>query len=78
MKSLVVFVKKPLVLYNSSDMAKQSKAECPACGAKVEIPSDAELNEILSCAECEVKMEIVKMGEKAELEEVKVEEDWGE
>jgi len=59
-------------------MAKQSKAECPVCGAEIKIPSDAELNEILSCAECEAKVELVKIGENVELEEVKVEEDWGE
>jgi len=47
-------------------------------GGKVEIPPDAELNEILTCSECEAKVEIVAMGKRIRLEEVVVEEDWGE
>ena len=59
-------------------MNKLSEANCPVCGAKVKIPADVELNEILGCAECEAKVEVIEMGKRIKLEEVKVEEDWGE
>ncbi len=58
-------------------MKKQTK--CPICEANLTIPTDAELNEIISCPDCEAKVEIIKItNNNIKLEEVKVEEDWGE
>jgi len=59
-------------------MNKLSKANCPVCGGKVKIPANIELNKILSCAECKAKVEVIEMGKRIKLEEVKVKEDWGE
>lgn len=51
---------------------------CPECDALVIIPGDAMENELLSCAECGVELEIMCL-DPLELELApEVEEDWGE
>lgn len=51
---------------------------CPECDADVEIPSDAMENELVSCAECGIELEIMGLNP-IELELApEVEEDWGE
>ena len=53
---------------------------CPECGAAIEAPDDVMLKEILSCPDCGLELEVVKVdGEKLELQKVLIEkEDWGE
>ncbi len=52
--------------------------ECPECGANVAIPADAMENELISCPDCGVELEIISL-DPLELEEApEVEEDWGE
>ena len=51
---------------------------CPECDADVEIPDDAMENELVSCAECGMELEIMSL-DPIELELApEVEEDWGE
>lgn len=51
---------------------------CPECDADVEIPSDAMENELLSCSECGIELEIMSL-DPIELDLApEVEEDWGE
>jgi len=51
---------------------------CPECDAEVDIPGDAMENELLSCSECGIELEIMNL-DPIELELApEVEEDWGE
>lgn len=51
---------------------------CPECDAEVDVPQDAMENELLSCADCGVELEIMRL-DPIELELApEVEEDWGE
>jgi len=55
------------------------KAKCPNCDTSIQIPANAELNEILNCSDCESSLEITEMGKGViKLEEIVIEEDWGE
>lgn len=51
---------------------------CPECDGEVEIPNDAMENELLSCAECGIELEIMSLNPLALELAPKVEEDWGE
>jgi alpha-aminoadipate carrier protein LysW len=56
------------------------KTKCPDCDAEIEIPSDTETGEIISCSGCGLELEVktVKDG-RVELQELTIEgEDWGE
>lgn len=51
---------------------------CPECDADVEIPGDAMENELISCPDCGIELEIMNL-DPLELELApEVEEDWGE
>ena len=53
-------------------------AECPTCGAEVELTNDAVVGELLSCDDCGMELEILKL-EPVELAEApSAEEDWGQ
>jgi alpha-aminoadipate carrier protein LysW len=54
--------------------------ECKDCGAKIKIPDDAVVGEIVSCPDCGGDFEIVsKTNEKVDLEPAEsVGEDWGQ
>lgn len=58
------------------------QTQCPICDASFEIPASSEVAEIISCRECQNKLEVVgiqKGSAKADVKEApKVEEDWGE
>ena len=63
----------------------ETTAQCPDCDAKLEIPAETELGEILSCPGCGLELEVktVKRDEKGkecvDLQELTIEgEDWGE
>ena len=53
---------------------------CPECDAKLNIPNDADVGEIVSCADCGADYEIArKDGSYVELKQAEtVGEDWGE
>lgn len=53
---------------------------CPICEAKISIINGTEIAEIISCSECQNKLEVTGIKGKAiSLKEApKVEEDWGE
>ena len=53
---------------------------CPECDANLNIPEDAAVGEILSCADCGADYEIAKKdGSDIELKQAEtVGEDWGE
>ena len=58
-------------MYNSS---------CLECGASLDVPSNIELGEIISCPDCGLELEVKEInGKDIELQEVLLEgEDWGE
>ncbi len=56
------------------------KCQCPKCDAKIKVPDDASIGEIVSCPDCGEDFEIAsKNGDICELKNAeKVGEDWGE
>ena len=52
---------------------------CPDCDAEIEVPADALIGEIVSCPDCGLDLEVVKIEGTVELERISIEkEDWGE
>jgi len=63
-----------------SQEANVFKAKCPDCDAELEIPTDTEEGEIVSCSGCGLELEVktIKDGH-VDLQELTIEgEDWGE
>lgn len=55
-----------------------SEADCPECGAGVDLHDDLEVGEILDCGTCGAELEVIAVGP-AELDTApELEEDWGE
>ncbi|MDR2707305.1 MAG: lysine biosynthesis protein LysW [Nitrososphaerota archaeon] len=56
------------------------KANCPDCDAEIDVPSDTEIGEIISCSGCGLELEVKAVkGGCVELQELAIEgEDWGE
>ena len=53
-------------------------AECPVCGAEVELVEDTIVSEIIECPDCGTELEVISI-DPAELAEApEEEEDWGE
>lgn len=51
---------------------------CPECDAEIRFPNGALANELISCPDCGVELEIISL-DPAEVELApEVEEDWGE
>ena len=67
---------------SSSSQKKDDAATCPDCDSVLDVPSDVELGEILSCPCCGLELEVKKTafgGGCAEFQELVIEgEDWGE
>jgi alpha-aminoadipate carrier protein LysW len=54
------------------------EAQCPECGAELEVAADTEVAEIVVCPDCGVELEVRSLDPlKLELAP-EVEEDWGE
>jgi len=53
-------------------------AECPVCGADVEIADDAVQGELITCPECGAELEIISTDPPELAEAPQEEEDWGE
>lgn len=53
-------------------------AECPVCGAEVELAADAVVGELMECEDCGTELEVLEI-EPPELGEApESEEDWGQ
>jgi alpha-aminoadipate carrier protein LysW len=57
-----------------------NKAKCPDCDADLDIPTDTEKGEIVSCPGCGLELEVKQVnGGCVDLQELTIEgEDWGE
>ena len=53
-------------------------AECPVCGAEVEINEGTVKGELLECSECGSELEVKELDPITLAEAPKEEEDWGE
>jgi len=53
-------------------------AECPECGATINLPLGTEVGEILTCPDCGVELEVVSLEPPSLQLAPQVEEDWGE
>lgn len=68
---------------NSNSQIKISKTLCPVCSSEVEVPSDVEKGQLLSCPGCGIELEVKEKqngdDDCLELQEFIIEgEDWGE
>ncbi len=65
---------------NLKEVKALSKAKCPDCDADLDVPTDAEKGEILSCPGCGLELEVKQVnGGCVDLQELTIEgEDWGE
>ncbi|MEM2108734.1 MAG: lysine biosynthesis protein LysW [Candidatus Bathyarchaeia archaeon] len=56
------------------------KTRCPDCDVELDVPSDTETGEILSCPSCGLELEVKQInGGCVDLQELTMEgEDWGE
>ena len=57
-----------------------AKVTCPDCNAKFDAPDDVMVGEIISCPDCGLDLEVIKVEDSnIELERIAIEkEDWGE
>lgn len=53
-------------------------AECPVCGAEIELKADTILGELLECSDCGTELEVTKLNPFKVEEAPQEEEDWGE
>jgi alpha-aminoadipate carrier protein LysW len=53
-------------------------AECPICGAEVELSDDTVQGELLECSECGTELEVTDVNPYKLSEAPQEEEDWGE
>jgi len=53
-------------------------AECPVCGADVELADDTVEGELLECPDCGVELEVTSVDPFELSEAPQEEEDWGE
>ena len=54
------------------------KAECPVCGASIELQEGTVIGELLECPECGTELEVVSLNPPSVKEAPQEEEDWGE
>lgn len=57
-----------------------AKVKCPDCSAEFDVPDDVMVGEIVSCPDCGLDLEVVKVEDSdVELQRIAIEkEDWGE
>ncbi len=53
-------------------------AECPVCGAEIELAEGTVLGELLECSDCGTELEITGLDPEELSEAPQEEEDWGE
>jgi alpha-aminoadipate/glutamate carrier protein LysW len=54
------------------------KAECPVCGASIELAQGTVAGELLECPECGTELEVVTLDPPTLSEAPQEEEDWGQ
>ncbi|MFZ6033016.1 MAG: lysine biosynthesis protein LysW [Melioribacter sp.] len=54
------------------------KAECPVCGAELELAEGTVVGELLECPDCGTELEVVSLDPPKLNEAPQEEEDWGE
>jgi len=59
-------------------MSTATKAQCPECGADVNLAADVEKGEIVPCADCGAELEVVERDPAGLRLAPEEEEDWGE
>lgn len=59
-------------------LSVQEALLCPVCGAVLDIPADAMLNELITCGDCGSELEIVSLQPLMVELAPPCEEDWGE
>ena len=55
-----------------------ASAECPVCGADVELADDTERGELIECGDCGTDLEVTGIDPYSLQEAPQAEEDWGE
>ena len=53
-------------------------AECPVCGAEIELSADAVVGELMECGDCGTELEVLKLEPVTLGEAPETEEDWGQ
>lgn len=53
-------------------------AECPVCGAEIELPEDTVQGELIECPDCGTELEVASVNPFTLQEAPSEEEDWGE
>jgi len=53
-------------------------AECPICGADVELSADTVEGELITCEDCGTELEVISVDPPEVAEAPQEEEDWGE
>lgn len=53
-------------------------AECPVCGAEVQIVKDTVQGELMECSDCGTELEVTNIDPAQVSEAPQEEEDWGE
>ncbi len=53
-------------------------AECPVCGADVQLEADIVVGELLECPDCGSELDVLNVEPLALSEAPETEEDWGE
>lgn len=59
-------------------MPNDHQAPCPVCDAAVVVAGDAILNELISCPDCGIELEITALAPPALAQAPGEEEDWGQ
>ncbi len=54
------------------------KAECPVCGAMIELPEGTVVGELIECPDCGTELEVESLNPPTVKEAPQEEEDWGE
>lgn len=57
---------------------KKMKAECPVCGAIIELPEGTVVGELIECPDCGTELEVESLNPPTVKEAPQEEEDWGE
>ena len=53
-------------------------AECPVCGAEIELDNSTVVGELITCPECGAELEVINLDPPELAEAPSEEEDWGE
>ena len=53
-------------------------AECPVCGAAVDLADDAVVGELMECGDCGTELEVLSLDPVGLGEAPETEEDWGQ